>query len=455
MERQVGSRYFVTAPNAGKVLFLREAAISFLNYTRKDKGNKLEQSVYEKLQDIDTLAQLKADAIMFHHIYSNLVMLAKSCDLDKNVFDMNQHYLELQEFLNTVEHDPDAAMNKNYQVFPSEKRLYGSDKIINHRLHSSYIFVEEKIFTHDDKDDKSLYLLLALGAASMKKKLLSYAQNQLPGGKYWEPDPNIKMILKSLKPNNDICESILGLNDYLSTALPNMHQMSKSNLILAKKNKTIQWLHELPNEEQSHIVQLARKSRVKVDKACKEDDLERNRLRQEKMRKEKCRRDALDKRAVKEKERLSKLCLITTVDELMAKLSEIEEESISNSKKVQKKLAVIREQINIRKKVFGQKINVPFSSRGRKKLLSDIIKEFSDEVLCSSSSTIYSSQSLVGQIIYHKFEVEDGEKWFKGLVISFDDKTEMHEVAYDEEEDHYFFNLLEDISQGDLIVMNN
>ena len=49
----------------------------------------------------------------------------------------------------------------------------------------------------------------------MKKKLLSYAQNQLPGGKYWDPDENVKAILKSLKPNNDICESILGLNDYL------------------------------------------------------------------------------------------------------------------------------------------------------------------------------------------------------------------------------------------------
>ena len=71
METQVGCRYFVTAANAGKVPFLRQAAISLLKYTRKDKGNKLEQSVYEKLQDIDTLAQLKADAIMFHHIYSN------------------------------------------------------------------------------------------------------------------------------------------------------------------------------------------------------------------------------------------------------------------------------------------------------------------------------------------------------------------------------------------------
>ena len=38
LERQVGSRYFVTAANAGKVLFLREAAVSFLKYTRKGKG---------------------------------------------------------------------------------------------------------------------------------------------------------------------------------------------------------------------------------------------------------------------------------------------------------------------------------------------------------------------------------------------------------------------------------
>ena len=48
MKRQVGSRYFVTAANSGKVLFLKEAAISLLKYTRKEKGNKLEQSVFKK-----------------------------------------------------------------------------------------------------------------------------------------------------------------------------------------------------------------------------------------------------------------------------------------------------------------------------------------------------------------------------------------------------------------------
>ena len=41
----------MTAAKAGKVLFLREAAISFLEYTGKENGNKLEQSVFQKLQD--------------------------------------------------------------------------------------------------------------------------------------------------------------------------------------------------------------------------------------------------------------------------------------------------------------------------------------------------------------------------------------------------------------------
>jgi len=48
MERQIGSRYFVTAANSGKVLFLRQAAIDFLSFTGKGNGNRLEQTVYEK-----------------------------------------------------------------------------------------------------------------------------------------------------------------------------------------------------------------------------------------------------------------------------------------------------------------------------------------------------------------------------------------------------------------------
>lgn len=51
LNRQVGSRYFVTA-NAIKVIFLWDAAIQFLKFTGKDKGNKLEREVFRKLHDV-------------------------------------------------------------------------------------------------------------------------------------------------------------------------------------------------------------------------------------------------------------------------------------------------------------------------------------------------------------------------------------------------------------------
>ena len=76
----------------------------------------------------------------------------------------------------------------------------------------------------------------------MREKLCSYATDQLPGGLYWDADNNVKDILCQLKPSNDVCESILRLNDYLTTAIPNLHHMSHSNLVQIKRNKTI------PNE---------------------------------------------------------------------------------------------------------------------------------------------------------------------------------------------------------------
>ena len=83
LQRQVGSRYFVSAANATKIFFLSTAAVSFLKYTEKDAGNNLEQSLYKKLQDPEELAHLKADGIMFYLVYAELVILVKSGKLDK------------------------------------------------------------------------------------------------------------------------------------------------------------------------------------------------------------------------------------------------------------------------------------------------------------------------------------------------------------------------------------
>lgn len=459
LERQVGSRYFVTACNAGKVLFLKEAALDFLLYTGKDTGNKLEQDVFRKLQDPQELAQLKADALMFHHVYADLAMLAKSTDLNKSSFDMNQHNLELQQFLQNVQLNPHVINDKELKVFISEERLYGDEKSVNHRIHSKYKPVEERLFKEDEWDEGILFPLLAAGASEMNNKLTTYAINQLPGGKYWNPEPAVEATLKLLKPNNDLCESILGLNDYLTTTIPNLHQLTRSNMIQVKKNKTMQWFHKLPQAEQQTIVRLAVKKRGEVMKAYKEEEIKRKKERQDKMIREKQRREALKQRAIKEREKLSKLHLITSPHELRRALSEIDNEDISVSKKNRKKLAIMREQINIRKKLLNQKIDVPFSHHRKQRPLCDIILELSNFIAkymtpsaTAGNESVVDPASLVGRRICHKFDVDGQDEWYDGHVIGYDVITHLHEIVYDGEKEHCYFNLLEDISQGDLSI---
>ena len=380
LERQVGSRYFVTAANAAKIIFLKEAAVNFLKYNSKDTGNKLEREVFTKLSDPKQLAMLKCDALMFYHVYADLVMLSKSTDLHKSALDMNIYYLELKSCLQEIEQHPEVVMEKSYRVFQSESdTLYGSNKTLNHRLHQISLAVYERVFQTDEDEASLLYPLLTDGAMKMKEKLCTYAANQLPGGTYWDPaDPKIREVLTTLQPSNDFCESILGLNDYLTTAIPNLNQTSRSNLIEIKKNHTIEWLDELPNAEQDNIMKLAVESRVTVRREVQSRQIQIAKERQEKMKQAHIRHEAFKNKATLEKYKLSKLHLITSSEELRQLLNEIDISSETTSKKKSQKLSLLRTQINIRKKVLSQNIQITFSHLQKLRPLNTVIKELSD-----------------------------------------------------------------------------
>lgn len=152
--------------------------------------------------------------------------------------------------------------------------------------------------------------------------------------------------------------------------------------------------------------------------------------------------------------------MLSSVEELTSALSEIDEESISTAKKSQKKRALLKEQIKIQKTVYRESINIPFTTKGKQRPLSVLIREFSIHLQClgdcngtqSVVSCTYTSDTLVGQTAMHKFEVEKEEKWFMGFIISYNPNTHLHEIAYDGEEEHCFFNLQEDLARGDLII---
>ena len=105
-----------------------------------------------------------------------------------------------------------------------------------------------------------------------------------------------------------------------------------------------------------------------------------------------------------------------------------------------------------------QRVNIPFTTKGKQRPLVSFIKEFSAHLQCEGASSAvhsnngYTSESLVGRRVLHRFEVENEEKWFSGFIVSFSPRSCLHEIAYEGEEDHCYFNLIEDLSNGDLIV---
>ena len=295
----------------------------------------------------------------------------------------------------------------------------------------------------------------------MKEKLSDYAKAQLPNGKYWKPKPAVSAVLKTLKPSNDVCESILGLNDYLTTAIPNLHQMTRSNLVEIKKNDTMKWFRELSPGMKQTITTTAVKKRQEVMKQCYEEEMARSKCRQENMEHSYKRRMIMREKAAKERQHLSQQHLITTTLELKEALDEINSDvNSTSSKKLKNSLSLIRMQINIRKKVLNQKINIPFSHKGKQRPLSDIVTNITEFIAAHSETNqtiqpeINDPVSLIGREIKHRFKLDSGKyKWFSGVIISYNVKTKAHEIAYDGEADHCYFNLAIDISDGDLKIV--
>ena len=431
----------------------------FLQFTGKDAGNKLERDLHAKLLDEAEITRLIADGLMYYHVYADLVMLSKANDLGKSSLDMNQHYFELKLYLQEVEHHPEIVMDKDCKVFRSEENLYGDNKSINHRKRSKVQAVHAKLFSLSECYSATLYPLLISGAVKMRSKLCTYAQNQLPGGKYWDPEPDVKKVLAELKPSNDLCESIFGLNDYLTTTIPNLHPMARSNLVEVKKNKSVKWLHDLPEQQQLKVIDLAVDKRQSVQSEYRDEEERRITERRQNMAQTNVRREALKRKVQQERDELSQLHLITTSEELHQVLADVDCESFSAAKKRAQTLSILRTQIKIRKKVLGQNIHITFTRSRRQRPIHEIVRELSDYIERNSSKCsgyIQHPNALIGRQISHKFKIGDaGEvKWYHGTVLNFDAATGNHEIIYDGEEEHCHFDLTVDLLSGDLKVLS-
>lgn len=146
-----------------------------------------------------------------------------------------------------------------------------------------------------------------------------------------------------------MCESILGLNDYLTTAVPNLHQLARSNLVQVKKNGSLKWLSNLKEEDQSAVIDMAVRRTRLVTKECRDEENARAQQRKQKMLQENVKRVAQEKKLYEEKEKLLQAHLITSSNELIKELHAVDKELLSATKKKNKKVEILKTQVRIRK----------------------------------------------------------------------------------------------------------
>ena len=101
--------------------------------------------------------------------------------------------------------------------------------------------------------------------------------------------------------------------------------------------------------------------------------------------------------------------------------------------------------------MFHQRIPITFTQSRRQRPFNEVIKALSD-FLNQNPTDVPDLNSIVGQRTGHKFELEETreEHWYYGNVIGYDPLTKLHEVSYDDEEEHCYFDLTQDMISGEL-----
>ena len=155
------------------------------------------------------------------------------------------------------------------------------------------------------------------------------------------------------------------------------------------------------------------------------------------------------------------------MEELEQLFADIDDSEGSAASKSNKKLAVLKQQVRVRKKVMNQKVPITFTHLRKKRPLPELIKEVKEFIAANPPNKYDGNEvetplnmdpfSLVGRHVYHRFIDEStststsgSEQWYEGFILGYNATTRLHEIAYVEEEENFHYNLIDDLVAGDL-----
>ena len=152
--------------------------------------------------------------------------------------DMNEHYLQLTNYLKDAAMNVDNFMNGTLLPFGDDTYVK-RDKIL------------ECLITPSDHDTDACTVLSVILPA-MAKLAQSHFRDHLPGGVYDNPSEQMRELTKSVEKHNKFSESVFGYLDRLLRFKPHLKTLSAEAYVMFAVNKTSQWLE---NKEANDVEQ--------------------------------------------------------------------------------------------------------------------------------------------------------------------------------------------------------
>ena len=236
----------------GAVYFHRFDLKNFLSTL--DSSNFLQQSINADIDKKVYVSGFRALGIFNKLITGPLFRLVEQ---DGHIFALNNVWLSLKELLERCSQDASVLM-KGESVLP------GSE------LKKDVVFEELFKDTNDTEMDNLTLECLEIICCSCLVLIERQLKDQLPGGKYHQPSPDVMDETSLCVKTNVLSERDFAQMDRKVVQKPNITTIAASGAILFLNNQPIEWLEQKPEDFQEKAIEKIRRKAPEMIKKYRE-----------------------------------------------------------------------------------------------------------------------------------------------------------------------------------------
>ncbi len=242
-------RINTTFYQGGAVYHHRKAIAHFLSTLPQKDKNQLIKCLEFDVNEPVFIASCRAFGILDKKVFGPFWRL---CNASKSILDMNAHLEVMRSSFLDWSSDASQLMTKDFVLFNSVE------------IHKDSVY--ESLFQDSGEQNLDQLTKLALELYCQQCLIILERQgkDQLPGGKYYIPDENVKAIAKSVPTTNMVSKRDFAMLDWLMRFKPHSSTLHKSTLIQWKNNKTASYLDSLSAKERETLLENARKNASKI-----------------------------------------------------------------------------------------------------------------------------------------------------------------------------------------------